>query len=254
MISTSITGVSAASSTLPLVAQFLSCSAASKWISSSEVEKPLSIEATKQSFAETITDFDKTYKPKKIKILIPETHLHSNEGLADLVFEIFNAGTEYVKLQGATIKKARAGDLSMDQFAKDTETNENRSNRARARLKQQCPEFQLAPSAFELSTEPLEILLFTQDIDCHTDFYRSDWIDLYQKAYCDKHPEEDRSCKTKKSDLCDLDQVERMPQEKKQKIYANRICKLYPQAVESVKTRFQSLFQKHCSKKKIRDL
>lgn len=251
-ISTVVPGVYATPTTSPLLDQFISCPAAKDLIFSNEVMKPLYIEPTKQAFAETVSLFNKDYKPTKLTISIPEQNLNTKEGLSDLFFEIFNAKTRFVSEQAATLKAARAGDLSMDQFAKRYEENELKNVHEHSQLRQACRALNLPfdETTDLLKDKPLEIALFAQDIDCHTDIYRGDWLLDYQKIYCAKHPEDIRSCIAKKSDLCDMDRVLRLPQDKKQRFLKNRICRMFPNANEVVKTytQYQKFFEKSCPK------
>lgn len=253
-ISTAIVGVYASPSTLPLVNQYLSCAAAKKLLSSEKIQKPLYIETTKlQNFAETQSFFDKNYKPTKMKILIPEGR-GKTEKLGDLFFEVFNAGTRYVEEQASIMKDAAGGKLSMDAFARKTEINELKNAHEHAELRLQCQSLKLPPDDVvdHLMHKSIEVALFAQDADCHTDIYRMDWLDSYQKAYCLNSPNDKRSCKAVKKDLCDLNQVQGLSKHNRNKVYKEQICKLFPQAHKDVKTDslYQNYVKKNCLKQK----
>ena len=244
IVSTPISRVFASPSTLPLVHKYLSCAAAKQLLSSDAIVKPLFIEATReQNFAETQAFFDKNYKPTKIKILIPESDVQTKEGLGDLVFEIFNAHTRYVTEQASRLKAAAAGNLSMDAFARNNEISELNNAQEHAELRKKCQVLKLPPDEVvdHLKDKPLEVALFVQDTDCHTDIYRGDWIDLYQTKYCAQHPSDARSCEAKKKALCDRNQVLAMTEQNRNKIYKDRICKMFSNAHPDVKK--ESLYQ-----------
>ena len=255
-IPTAIPNVFASPETLPLVNQYLSCTAAKQLLSSGDIVKPLFIKATKsQNFAETQSSFNKDYKPTRIEILIPESHLKTKDGLGDLIFEIFNAKTSYVSDQAERLKAAASGHLSMDAFAKSTEISELSSAHDHAELRKQCQNLRLPSDEVvdHLKDQPLEVALFAQDVDCHMDIYRSDWIDQYQTAYCARHPSDTRSCQVRTSDLCDRNQILAMPKQKREKIYAERICKMFLNAHQDVKNHreYQNFVEKKCPKPKI---
>ena len=252
-VSTAISGVYVSPSVLPVFNQYLSCAAAKELLSSDNVVKPLFIEATRdQNFAETQSFFNKNYKPTKLKILIPESHLRTNEGLGDLVFEIFNAKKRFVAQQAYLMKEAAAGNLSMDAFARSTEINELNNAHEHAELRRECQALKLPPDEVvdHLKDKPREVALFAQDTDCHTDIYRADWIDLYQAAYCAQHPSDTRSCKAGKNELCDRNQLLGMPEQKRNKIYKERICRMFADAHQDVKSDFvyQKFVKNHCPK------
>ena len=253
-VSTGVSGVFASPAILPLTNEFFSCSVAKQLLSSDDIVKPLFIAATQnQNFAETQSFFDKNYKPTKMIILIPESHLRTEAGLGDLFFEIFNAKTRFVAQQAYAMKEAASGNLSMDAFARNIEINELTNAHEHATLRKECKDLKFAADEVvdHLKDKPLEVALFAQDTDCHTDIYRSDWIDSYQTAYCARHPNDTRSCKATKNVLCDLNQLLAMPEQKRNNIYKERICTMFSDAHQDVKndSHYQNFVRQHCPKR-----
>lgn len=253
---TAIPNVFASPETLSLVNQYLSCPAAKQLLSSNDIVKPLFIKATEdQNFAETASYYNKDYKPTRVEILIPKSHVKTKEGLGDLVFEIFNARTSYVSDQAARLKQAASGSLSMDAFARNTEISELSHARDHAELRKKCANLKLPPDEVvdHLKDQPIEVALFAQDVDCHTDIYRSDWIDLYQAAYCAQHPSDTRSCQTTKQALCNHNQMLAMPKQNREKAFKERICKMFPNAHQDVKNHreYRNFVEKTCPKPKV---
>lgn len=242
-VSTPIPGVYATPSMLHLVNQFLSCPAAKTLIFSEAIFKPIFIQETKQNIAETLSHVNTAHwKPLKMVISIPERN-----GVEDLIFEIFNTKIDFINLQSRRIKEAKAGNLSMDQFARGIEIDELNHAHEHAALSSQCKMLDLPPSFVnDHLDQPLEAMLFVEDLECHTDYYRADWIDQYQNAYCIKHPNDARSCTTQKSDLCDRNQLLALPQDEMGKVVKDRICKKFPQAHEDGKRLFQQFVEENC--------
>jgi len=247
-VSTPIPGVYATPSMLHLVNQFLSCPAAKTLISSKAIFKPIFIQETKQNIAKTLYHVNTDHwKPLKMVISIPERN-----GVEDLIFEIFNTKIDFINSQSRRVKEAKAGNLSMDQFARGIEIDEFNHAHEHAALSSQCKMLDLPPSFVNdhLKDQPIESALFMEDIECHTDVYRADWIDQYQNIYCIKHPDDARSCTTKKSDLCDRNQLLVLPQDKMEQVLKDRICKKFPQAHEDGKRMYRPFVEENCPPQK----
>lgn len=185
-------------------------------------------------------------------ILIPEKLLQSTKALLDLAFEIFNTqrSSSGLDLQ----KQAELGNVGMDSYARKREERETADTQEHHKLIKQCAKsWKLSPKTLEESflkeNENLEVDLFKQEYVCHTDRYRQEWIDMFQKIYCNKHPDDfGRSCKTKKKDLCDQDKLLRMSLSERSEFAFKRACKLFPQAHENVKNdpATRKMIQREC--------
>jgi hypothetical protein len=236
-VSTSVPGVYASTDAFSLAERFFSCPAAAKRLDSEEFIKPILIDSQNIPGPKSDIDYDKSnYNPKRATILIPEKHLPSTKALTGLAFEIFN-----IKKSAANLnKQANLGDMGMDSFAMQKEDEETRDAKEHFKLIKQCAKpWKLSPKEVEEYmgdyNVSLEVTRFRDEIMCHTDRYRQQWIDLFQKNYCKKHPSDSRSCETKKKDLCDHDQLISMSRSKQLDIAGKRACKMLPQADESVK-------------------
>lgn len=219
-------------STVSLVDQFCSCPAAAKLLASDQLIKPLFIESRDIPGAKTSSDYDNYWNLKKITILIPLSHLHKEEALTDLAFEVFNAQRSDSDL----LKQAERGNMGMDDFARKLEELEMAETHGHYALREQCAKaWKIPAEPNELKDLDLEVTRFAQETECHTDAIRSRWIDKFQKNYCSKHPEDSRSCKMKKKDLCDSKKVQLMPEAESMDFIFARVCKMFPDAHENVK-------------------
>ncbi len=247
-ISTAIPKVYATPSTLHLVNQYLSCPAAKKLIFSAAIFKPIFIQESTQEFGYTDIAFNNANgKPREVVISIPK----HNE-MENLIFEIFNAKIDRIHSQSRTVKEAKAGNLSMDQFARSLEMDELSHTDEHAALSRECRMFDLPYRANkEMQDQSVEMALFALDIECHTDTYRADWLANYRNIYCSKHPEDANSCTTKESDLCDRNQLVALQRDKYEKILKDRICMKYPQAHEDGRRLYRQFFEKNCPKKPV---
>ncbi len=239
VISTSAAGVYAKSEEAFLLAErFFSCPPALKLLDSERFIKPIFIDAQNIPAARSYVDYERsTYNPDSAEILIPKKHLQSTKSLLDLAFEIFNTQRSSTGLY----KQAELGNVGMDSYARQKEERETADTQEHHKLIKQCAKpWKLSPKTLEeyplKENENLEAALFRDEYTCHTDRYRQEWIDLFQKIYCDKHPDDfGRSCKTKKKDLCDQDKLLSMSLSKRSEFAFKRACKLFPQAHEDVK-------------------
>lgn len=231
-VSSCAPGVYSSPSTVSLVDQFCSCPAAAKLLASDQLMNPLFIESRDIPGAQTEPIYDNDWNLKKITILIPLTHLHKEEALTDLAFEVFNAQ----RSDSDHLKQAERGNVGMDDFARKFEELETADTHGQYALREQCAKaWKIPPEPNELKEVDLEVDLFAQETECHTDAIRSRWIDKFQKNYCSKHPEDSRSCKVKKKDLCDLKKVQLMPETESIDFILARVCKRFPDAHENVK-------------------
>jgi hypothetical protein len=221
-----------------LAERFFSCRTALKLLDSERFIKPLFIDAQNIPGARSYVDYEKsTYNPNSAEIVIPEKQLQSATALRDLAFEIFNTQSSSPSLY----KQAELGNVGMDAYARQREEQETADTQEHHKLIKQCAkQWKLSPKTLEeyslKENENLEVVLFRDEYVCHTDRYRQEWIDRFQKIYCDKHPDDfGRSCKTKKKDLCDQDKLLSMSLSKRSEFAFKRACKLFPQAHENVK-------------------
>jgi hypothetical protein len=238
-IPTSVLGVFATAKAYPLTERFFSCPQAAKLLDSERFIKPILIDTTQNiAAAITLIHWNSDYTTATAaKILIAEEDLQTTQALKNLAFEIFNAqGTS----KGFLYQQAILGNVGMDSYARQAEDREASGTQEHYELIKQCgnhwtisPE-ELEAASLEENEQP-EIKLFVEEIYCHTDYYRREWVEKYQTIYCEKHPADNRSCETKKTDLCNLDTVRRMSFAEQTKFSRERICKLFPQAPDTVK-------------------
>ncbi len=242
-ISTAIPRVYATPSTLHLVNQYLSCPAAKTLIFSNAIFKPIFIQETKRNIADTaIYVNDENGKPTTMVISIPE-----HNGVEDLISEIFNTKIDHINSHSRMLKEAKAGNLSMNQFARGLEIDQLNHTNEHAALSRECKMLDLPYSANKkIQDQSVEAALFALDIECHTDSYRADWLAHYRNIYCSKHPADANSCTTKESDLCDRNRLLALPQDKMKQVLKDRICMKYPQAHEEGKRLYQQFFKKNC--------
>lgn len=224
IVPTSVSNVFASPDALSLVEKFCSCPAALKLFSSAV--KPLFIISTTQASA--------SFAPAKghAWIQIPKRELQTKDSLDSLAFEMFNAQNSLGDLIRRGIR-SDDGKVGMDTYAIETQMEEHFRTRGIAQLKEQCAEvWDLAPDTrFQ---DPI-LDLFEQEVNCHTDSYRQQWIDNHQTNYCAKHPEDKRSCEVNKEDLCDYLKVLELPEHDRSKLEKERFCKMFPHAHEKVK-------------------
>ncbi|MGI0060134.1 MAG: hypothetical protein ACREBJ_10255, partial [Nitrosotalea sp.] len=108
-------------------------------------------------------------------------------------------------------------------------------------LSKQCvPYFKLELGT--LAFKDFEQYLWDSEMECTADRLRSHWIDFYQATYCKKHPEDLRSCRIQKKDLCDLSKI---TPDTLLPFLRRRICEKLPSAPQVVKDQYS---QVDCSK------
>lgn len=149
--------------------------------------------------------------PLRATIDIPEYSFNSKEAIKGIAFEIFNVQNSVSLLN--LVKESRLGQIGIDQYALGAEKIEYESLQSYYSLMKKCGKDWLLEEEdlkkiseqsdlFEEQTEEESLLL--QEVTCHTDGTREDWIDQIQSHYCKLHPEDGRSCAVSKSDLCDF--------------------------------------------------
>jgi hypothetical protein len=167
----------------------------------------------------------------EVDIQIPAKNLKTSEALSNLVFEIFNAkGLQNFQ---NLMQRAGKGDMNIDEYSREFEIQEFISKQGYDRLIRECkPSFKIKPKP---GTPDLETQLWNHEINCHTDKIRSRWIDMFQKIYCEKHPNDLNSCNAKKQDLCDFYELHNLPEIDQKIIHTLRICKKLPEAPQKIK-------------------
>jgi hypothetical protein len=200
-------------------------------------------------FSITATDVfinDDTRKIERKMINIPEQR--TSEGrITGLAFEVFNC----LGLNNAHNIISRAKTISMDLFAREMELQESGQTKGYVPLLQNCQK-EWGVDQKRIDTKILhkdwneEDELIQQEIQCHTDIYRLQWIKLYQDTYCNNNSEDLRSCKTKPHQLCDAEKLSRIDKKEKSKIVSQRFCALFPLFSEQAKKTLMELVQKTC--------
>ncbi len=223
-------------STSAAVEKFLTCPAALEFVQSDAVFKPLYITSSEAiNSPRSELTYTKGASQKESEILLPVKSLKSDEAVKHLAFEIFNLKTNRATL----LAKAEKGEMGIEEYARAFETQELEDTKAVIQLREQCSEIWNLPIDdldYSRANMDLEANLFAQEIQCHTDDLRRQWIDLFKKVYCSKHPEDLHSCTAKKEDLCNFQEVMKDPNSPKaKKIIIDRTCKLYPSASQSLK-------------------
>jgi hypothetical protein len=220
-----------------LIRAIFACPEAKTLLNSSRIVKPLLIDVDPElSSGVTEVDFGSDGIPFAI-IWISEKFLGTTSALKLLAFEIFNA-------QHSSLKKykAKMGDIGMDSYARQLEELEYANTFPSYALIRKCGKaWQLSEKELEeneqseLHHSQPEVHFFMQETSCHTDHYRRQWIDEYQKIYCKKHPEDSRSCEAKMTDFCELNAFRSMPLLEQIEIVLENTCKAFPEAHATVK-------------------
>jgi hypothetical protein len=221
---------------------FCACPEAKNLIS----EQTVPVEVTVGNFSNAKTDFYIGLKSRDIEkavIKIPKSETNENK-VTGLAFEILNFLTPIMpeSILGAPV--------SMDRFARERELEDIRATEKQfPQLLQNCQkewgvdQKQINKLFQEINDQDS---LIEQEIECHTDAYRRQWIKLYQKTYCKDHPEDLRSCKTTPQQLCNHDKLKQMPEEEMNKILIKRLCAFFPQFSERGKEPYSNVVQKFC--------
>lgn len=180
--------------------------------------------------------------PHWVKISIPTNIINSDYAIYALASEIFNAKNS-PRFHQLTIKGI-TGEIDVDAYALAVEKEEWRSKQAFESLLRECQTvWQFDPKTirqiFMLNT--IDDHIWFQEVTCHTDFARGRWIDKFQKPYCQKHPEDARSCTIAKVDLCDSNAplsehtaCQRLSKASKatQEFFQKQLCILCPEVYE----------------------
>jgi hypothetical protein len=256
VLTTSVPNVFASTKALalPFIELFLSCPHAAKLLESERFIKPILIDIETIPRAQTQIYSENNFeKPTGVKILIPEKHLQTTEALQRLAYEIFNA--QRSPQRTSLYQEAALGNVDMDSYARKSEEDELAKTQEHFELIKQCW------SPWKMSSQELktytsnenrhpEMHFFIQEVACHTDVFRKEWIQKFQEPYCKKHPADSRSCKTKKTDLYDDIRGKSMPDAEKKKFEIERICKLFPQAHLTIKNdpSIRKIIQDNCPK------
>lgn len=221
-----------------LAERFFSCPHAAKLVQSKRFIKPILIDIQNIPGAETRIHWESNFSPSAAQILIPEKYLQTTKVLRTLAYEIFNAQGN---VQGTSLyQQASLGTLGIDSYARQSEEHELAKTQEHFELIKQCGNhWKMSPEELKTYTsyenQHPEMYLFIQEIACHTDFFRKEWVKKFQKIYCDKHPSDSHSCETKMTDLCNLDMLRTMPVAEKAAFLRERICKLFQEAHVQVK-------------------
>ncbi len=237
-------------STYEAVEKFLSCPSALKFVQSDSVFKPLYVMPSNTLFSPRggLTFGDDYSSPISSEISLPAKSLESDEAVKNLAFEIFNLKTD----KSFLLAKAEKGEVGMDEFARAIEIQESEDTKNFVQLREQCSEIWDLPVDdldYEFVNMDQETNLFAQEVQCHTDAIRKQWIDKFKKIYCAKHPDDTRSCTAKKKDLCNLQELYKDPNgQNTMEIVTERTCRLFPNASQSVKNypKFRTIVEAFC--------
>jgi hypothetical protein len=238
-----------------LMEQFCSCPDAKAIAALFAKNQLILVEVGAASFASTHNhyqeDFFGNLYGTNSLIQIPEQQSNASR-IVDLAFEIFN--THGSKQFGTDLALAKKGELSMDQYARKLELQEISSVKGFPPLLQAClAKWGMDPQLIDYRQKQLSLkdedLLNTQEIECHTDWYRKQWMERYKEAYCAKHPDDIRSCQTLPEQLCDYGQFQQMPPEENMPILINRLCTYFPKFSEEAKKIYEASVLKFCPDK-----
>jgi hypothetical protein len=235
-----------------LMEQFCSCPEAKIAVDAFTKTAPIEVEVGDISLAISIqrskSDAFGQFFLEKSMIKIPEHETNSTR-LNDLAFEIFN--TQQNEQYDNFCALAETGKIGMDLFALQTELDEFNS------LKNgYVPLIQKCQAKWKLDSEAIEEMnhynlvdekdhLIIQEIECHTDMYRIQWIINFKERYCKEHPEDLRSCETQLEQLCDSYEMTAVDEE----ISTMRACTLFSEFSEKGKKLYEDIVKKYCEEK-----
>jgi uncharacterized protein YciW len=236
-----------------LMEKFCACSEAKDVIASFTQYVPVEVEVSNTSRATTFRHhakglFGDLFLVRAL-IKIPE-HPENSSRIHDLAFEVYNTED---KTSEALIL-AQNGELSMDLYAQKTELSEFKSTKRHVQLLQNCQNiWELDQSRINIfqnyhNLEEADVLN-AQEIECHTDTYRIEWIKFEQKKYCIKHPEDSRSCQARLDQFCDYYKLHEKPREERKEIIMKRLCALFSKFSSNAKELYESNVKKFCPEK-----
>ena len=215
-----------------LVNSFCMCPSARAVLA--DIGNKVSISVQTADFPHHRFAFDDTSNQADIQI--PAKNLRNTEALSNLAFEIFNAKgvPNFQKLYN----RAKEGNIGIEEYSKKFEIQEFESKKGYDALIKKCvPFFKIKP---EPGTPDLEFQLWNHEINCHTDKIRERWIVAFQKNYCQKHPNDLKSCKIKKQDLCDFYKLHQLPEIERKIFITQRIFEKLPFASQKIQDFYSS--------------
>jgi hypothetical protein len=229
-----------------LMIQFCGCPTAKTLISSISEAIPIEVDVGNFPTASTLFNYDDVYKKTDTKIEIPENQI--NDRLSLLAYEIFNVkGNE--QQEKYIVGAAEAGEMNIDLYAQEKELLERNVTKNLVQLLQKCQtNWDIEESAIEKYQDLFKFdekdYLIYQDVTCHTDRLRLEWIEYYQNKYCKKHPEDIGSCQ--RTHLCDYHKLKQLPKEESRQYILARLCSVFSSFSQQAKQAFTPLVTKFC--------
>jgi hypothetical protein len=229
-----------------LMEKFCECPQAKNLIKLQTI--PLGVTVGDFSLPTTVSDGVRKRSLEDVFIYIPKSSTDKKK-VTELAFELFNS----IGLKNIIDIHVRANTLSMDLFAREVELQEQRLHKGYLQLLQNCQKKWRVDQEVIDTEKALQMLndedkLIAEDIACHTDTYRLQWINLYQPDYCKDHQEDLRSCSAKPEQLCHADKMQQMPEEQAEQIRLQRLCALFSKFSEHAKKLFTPKVKQICPK------
>lgn len=232
-----------------LIENFCSCPEAKNILT--QLQVPLYFQVGKFPYpARTETTSDNLYKPKKSLITISKSDPEATQ-INNVSFELFNALADATQKRQNFFLSAEKGEIGMDDYARTVEESEFNVLKKSGVLNENC-HFWGFKQKLSLSDRTVmknlnaEEILWQQDLECHTDKIRLRWIDRFKTAYCQKRPEDHRSCETEKSQLCDRYEVNQLPEKQRSDFLDKRLCERFPSAPQKLQDLFSILIVDKC--------
>lgn len=164
------------------------------------------------------------------EIHFPERTVKQRETVGHATFELFNV-KHRIDMESLW-NRAQNGDVDMNPYATAFEKIEFKARDEALDLSLEC-NF-ITQTDMKDTTRDLLIHLWNKVFDCHTDKFKERWIQHFQKAFCQKHPEK-QFCKMRVEGLCNYYEVVNMPEEKQYLFKVNRICERLHKLPQKVK-------------------
>ncbi|HEV8053045.1 MAG TPA: hypothetical protein VGP47_11175 [Parachlamydiaceae bacterium] len=183
-------------------------------------------------------------KAAKIKL---SDKINEEPLITRLAFEISNV-IEASKLT-SFMRSTRNGDIGMDEYAAEIELSEINSKKNTYTAQLKCgkhADFEPSVLSHAMNKLSFEEHLWYQDVECHTDIYRTQWVKEFQKNYCLKNPRDVKSCQTSLKDLCDIYALNKMSKVNHLNMIHKRICERFSTAPPYFQKQFDSIIEETC--------
>ncbi|MBX9924251.1 MAG: hypothetical protein K2Y01_09095 [Rhabdochlamydiaceae bacterium] len=213
------------------------CSDGAKFLASTDFRPNIRIQPTLESAAHTL------YNATHATINIPQKNIVNDDGFKSLIVELFNAKI-HPPQHDNLLKKSSLGCTGMDSFAQQMESVEKKQTKKRITLHDRCQS--LWGDLLTDEDRDQHLKDFYLEAGGHTNTYRHYWMDNFKENYCNKNPDDVRSCQTTKEQLIGFFRVQSMNPIDKVKFLTDRICQLYPCAHKNVKK--DSFYKEHVTK------